>query len=378
MAAPAAVKRVAIVAADAGNVVRNRRELIERIAADRHAVTVLVPQVGDQEAQIAARLGFALGTFGAAGPGRFMPSNGLENAIHSRLAEIDPHVVLAYGPRVFQATLGGGRRSPRPRMVGLVNRLDAILPNAGRRPNWLALRQLRQTLALADRLVCHNRDDARTLDQLGVLPVDRPVVLVPGAGVDLAHFTAEPLPPIGRGLVVLMIARLDRRAGIQEYAEAADRVVARSPHVRFVLAGLDGVGADALTVDMVERLSRNIEVVFRAPDVRPLLASAHLYVQATWGEGMPRSLLEALAVGRPVIATATPGCRDTIDERINGVLVPPRDGAALAVAIESVLKRPDLMPAMARASRQKAERRFDVEIVTAELMRAMGLLPETK
>jgi glycosyltransferase involved in cell wall biosynthesis len=277
---------------------------------------------------------------------------------------------------VLTSGLRAGRRAGRARLVGLVNRIDALLPASGR-PSWLALRQLRQTLALADRLICHNRDDAKTLDQFGVLPVDRPVVIVPGAGVDLERFQVQPLPPLGRGFVVTMVARLDRRAGIREFAQAADTVRERSPNVRFRLVGLDGAGADVLTVEAVQRMSSEVEVLFRVPDVRPLLASTHLYVQSTWGEGMPRSLLEALAVGRPVIATDTPGCRDTIDERINGVLVPPRDAAALAAAIESVLRRPDLLPAMARASRQKAERRFDVTAVNAELMRTLGVLSES-
>ena len=376
----AAYQRVAIIAADTGNLLRNRRELITRIAADRHQVTALVPAIGrgDEELVTALRRNavFDLRTFGENASSHFMPSAGLEQTIAAQLAVLTPHVALISGSRVFGAAIRACRRQKGIRVVGLVNRLDSILPPLGKKPNWLAIRQLRQTLALTDALVCHNRDDAQILDRLGVLPPDRPVGLVPGAGVDLDHFAAEPLPALGTGFTVVMISRFDRRAGVLEFCAAADRVVAKSPNVRFVLAGLDSAGPDALSFDAVRRLSANVEVAGTLADVRTLIASAHLYVQATWGEGLPRTLLEAVSMGRPVIATDTPGCRDAIDVRINGVLVPPRDADALASTIESVLKRPDLMPAMARASRQKAVHRFDVRLVTAELMRVMGLARE--
>ena len=81
----------------------------------------------------------------------------------------------------------------------------------------------------------------------------------------------------------------------------------------------------------------------------------------------------SLTRGRPVIASALAGCRDAVDERVNGILVAPGDTAALSAAIESVLKRPDLIPAMSRASRLKAERRFDVAEVNRSVLAVMGL-----
>jgi glycosyltransferase involved in cell wall biosynthesis len=84
-------------------------------------------------------------------------------------------------------------------------------------------------------------------------------------------------------------------------------------------------------------------------------------------------VLEALAMGRPVITTNAPGCRDTVDERVNGCLVSPGDPAALAAAMQTFLKRPDLIPHLARASRAKAERRFDATAVNATLIQILGV-----
>jgi glycosyltransferase involved in cell wall biosynthesis len=88
---------------------------------------------------------------------------------------------------------------------------------------------------------------------------------------------------------------------------------------------------------------------------------------------MPRPLLQALAAGRPILATDVAGCRETVDERVNGCLVAPRDAAALADAMESFLRRPDLIPAMARASRAKAERFGTLAAVRRTMMSVVGI-----
>ena len=98
-----------------------------------------------------------------------------------------------------------------------------------------------------------------------------------------------------------------------------------------------------------------------------------MFVYPAHGEGMPGAVLEAMSMGRPIITTDTPGCRDTVDERVNGCLVPPGNPEALAEAMQSFLRRPELIAAMARASRMKAERRFDQRPVVAALMDVLGL-----
>ncbi len=128
-----------------------------------------------------------------------------------------------------------------------------------------------------------------------------------------------------------------------------------------------------VTLDAIGANDGTIEYLGVLDDVRPAIGRAHVYVYPSRAEGMPRSVLEALAAGRPVITTNSPGCRETVDERVNGCLVPPGDAAALAEAMESFLKRPDLIPAMARASRIKAERRFDAREVNKVLLEVLGL-----
>jgi glycosyltransferase involved in cell wall biosynthesis len=88
---------------------------------------------------------------------------------------------------------------------------------------------------------------------------------------------------------------------------------------------------------------------------------------------MPQPVLEAMAAGRPIITTNVAGCRDTVDERVNGCLVEPGNARSLAEAMESFLKRPDLIPPIARASRAKAERFCGIETVNNGLLAALGI-----
>jgi glycosyltransferase involved in cell wall biosynthesis len=241
----------------------------------------------------------------------------------------------------------------------------------GPRPCWRRL--YAAGLAASHVAVFHNGEDQRRLAQLGLLPKPLDLQTVPGGGVDLEYFTVAPLPPLGagegQGLVFLMLARSDAARGIAEYKAAARMLAERAPHSRFLLAGPAGDAA-ALLAPGADNV---IEHLGDVPDVRPLYTQAHVVIVPSYAEGMSRVAMEALACGRPLIASDIPGARETVDERVNGVLVPPRDAKALSVAMESFLKRPDLIPSMSRASRLKAERRFDCRPVNARLLKIMEL-----
>lgn len=108
-------------------------------------------------------------------------------------------------------------------------------------------------------------------------------------------------------------------------------------------------------------------------DVRPYLAQTSVYVLPSYREGVPRSTQEAMAMARPVITTDVPGCRETVENGVNGFLIPPRDPEALARAMMRFLQQPDLIPQMGQASRRIAEERFDAHQVSLRLLRELGL-----
>ena len=120
-----------------------------------------------------------------------------------------------------------------------------------------------------------------------------------------------------------------------------------------------------------------VEYLGEARDVRPVLAQAHVMVLPSYGEGTPRSVLEAMAMGRAVVTTDAPGCRETVVHERNGLVVPVGDAAALAAAMARLVRDPDLIGRYAAECRRVAERKYDVRLVTADIMAFMGCAPPT-
>lgn len=364
----AALRRVAIAGPSGSSMVRLRGEMIAAIKARRHTVMCIAPVIEEADGRALDALGVERQTFAAApgGLGLFTQRRTVL-ALTTALAGFRPHVVLAYGGETALMAVKAAHWGKVERIVALINEVP------GDERDGRSLRGIGRTLELTDAAVFHNSDDPKWLKAQGLLPRDLSYVVVPGAGVDLAHYGVQPLPALDGGLVFLMIARMERAKGVIDYCEAARALKARAPTARFRLAGPPGSGAGAVSAQTLASYSDCVELLGPLADVRPALGECHVYVYPSHMEGMPRSVLEALASGRPVITTDGPGCRETADVRVNGCLVAKGDVPALAVAMESFLKRPDLIPAMARASRAKAERRFDVLVVNERLLEVMGL-----
>ncbi len=372
------VRRVAFVAHSGLSLARFRGPLMRAVAARRHAVLALAPEIAPATAAALQEAGITPQTFALApeGAGPFAARRS-ESALAEALAQFAPHVVVASGPRT--ATLGArlGQGAGAKHVVLIVNGLSALGLEAHTRRGWLGQRSARReqkaAIESADLVVVHNGEDARRLIAEEVMPASKPQLVTPGSGVDLAHYAQAPLPLVADGLVFLMLGRLDETSGAGVFAQAAARIKAKGGKARFVLAGSPGQGSGALSARHAGLVASGVELPGFLADVRPAIAAAHVIVHPSPSEGLAGALLEALAMGRPVIASDIPGSRQVVDERVNGSLFAAGDDDALAASIETYLRRPDLIPAMARASRAKAERLFDERTVTATMMEALGL-----
>jgi glycosyltransferase involved in cell wall biosynthesis len=390
-----AAKRVAVVAPDLASLQRLRGDLLAAMVVLRHRVLCLVPDVGGkskkpadvtaaaarkaQRDDVAKALGVEIATYPLRpGRPRMFGEGAAMTSLTGQLAAFRPHVVLGYGPKSMLLAMRAGAKANVSRRVALVSSLGPAF-ESDTPPHWTWRRLYTKGLAAAHAAIFHNGEDQRRLAKLGVLPKELALHTVTGAGVDLERFPVQPLPPLsgsdspsgtgGQGLVFLLLGRTDAVKGVTEFRDAAAALTERSPHSRFLIAGPAG-DANAL---LAPSAGSPVELLGDVADVRPLLAQAHVVVVPSYAEGMSRVALEALASGRPLITSDIPGARETIDERVNGVLVPPRDAKALTTAMESFLKRPDLIPSMARASRLKAERRFDVKTVNAKILKVLDL-----
>ncbi len=225
--------------------------------------------------------------------------------------------------------------------------------------------------------IVQNDDDLRLLgDELGV-ETKSSATLIRGAGVDLERYQPSPLPDT-RAPVVLLPARMLRDKGIAEFIAAAALVRARWPAARFVLVGgIDPDNPAAYSQGELQSAIADTGVEWwgHREDMREAYAQASIVCLPSYREGLPKALLEAAASGRPLVATDVPGCRDICRPDVSGLLVPARDAAALAGAIETLLASEDLRARLAAGARALVEREFSsaqVHAATLALYARLG------
>ncbi len=196
--------------------------------------------------------------------------------------------------------------------------------------------------------------------------------MLPGIGVDLDHFRPSPVP--AAPTVFCLAARLIEEKGVRVFVAAAREIKKTYPECEFLLLG--GVETSPSAISPVDLSTWEREGVItsagKVADVRPYLKRASVFVLPTYyREGLPRSILEAMAVGRAIITTDNPGSRDSIDDGVEGMLVPVRDRHALAVAMTSYVEDPLKVKAHGEAARKRAESRYDVRKINGVLSDAL-------
>lgn len=211
-----------------------------------------------------------------------------------------------------------------------------------------------------------NEDDRHLFEKRRLIRAGQARVL-PGSGIDLDHFAAVPMPDPAEAPVFLMIARMLRDKGVIEFVEAARRIRAERPEARFQLLGAaDAENRSAIGLSEVEGWVAEgvVEYLGTQTDVRPMLRAASCVVLPSYREGAPRTLIEASAMARPVIATDVPGCRAVVEPDVTGFLCEVRSAESLAGALRRFLHlTPEARAEMGAAARRKMEREFDEEFV---------------
>ncbi len=200
--------------------------------------------------------------------------------------------------------------------------------------------------------------------------------LLPGSGIDLEHFSPVAYPETGMSTVFLMIARLLRDKGVVEFVDAARMVKAKRPEARFQLLGAisaenrSAIDAETLQGWVAEGV---VEYLGTTSDVRPAIAKSDCVVLPSYREGAPRTLLEAAAMARPIIATDVPGCRAVVENGVTGFLCTPKDPRSLASMIHTVLDLPSSIRAsIGSAGRSRVERLYDHKIIVSEVRSALS------
>ena len=227
-------------------------------------------------------------------------------------------------------------------------------------------------LGYADHVIFQNPDDLNEFCARGLVKKDK-CSAVNGSGVNVGHYTEAPFP---REITFFMLSRLLKSKGVQEYLEAADMVKEKYPQARFCLLGkYETAMQDAVPREQIEAYMKRgtVERFEETHDVRPYYAMCSVYVLPSYREGTPRTVLEAMSMGRPIITTDTQGCRETVVDGENGFLVPVKDSKALAEKMIGFIENPDLIESMGKKSREYALRKFDVNQVNSDMLKIMRL-----
>jgi glycosyltransferase involved in cell wall biosynthesis len=238
------------------------------------------------------------------------------------------------------------------------------------RDNWLTrlVRLLYKTaLSRSRHVFFQNDEDMRLFVEQGLVASDK-VSRLPGSGVDLSTFRYAPMQPLeNRTFHFLLAARLLWDKGVGEYVEAARMVRRKYPTAKFQLLGfLDVQNPTTVSSAQMDDWVKEgvVEYLGVADDVKPYMAAADCVVLPSYREGVPRSLLEAAAIGRPIVTTDAAGCRDVVEDGVNGLLCRVADAGDLAdKLLRMIAMTPEDRELMGQAGRRKMELEFDEKIV---------------
>lgn len=241
--------------------------------------------------------------------------------------------------------------------------------------NRLVRRLYRLALRRSHRVFFQNHDDLALFVDDGLVRQAQ-AMLIPGSGIDLQHFApSRRLRSEGRPTRFLFVGRLLRDKGLVDYADAARLLRPRWPDVEFAILGFAGSdNRSAVPIAEVERWRDEgiVSYLGETDDVRPVVEGSDCVVLPSYREGLPRSLLEAAAMGRPMIATDVPGCRQVVVDGDNGFLCDVRSPPSLAGAMERMLRLDSAeRQAMGVRARQRVEREFDQALVVGAYLEAL-------
>jgi glycosyltransferase involved in cell wall biosynthesis len=216
------------------------------------------------------------------------------------------------------------------------------------------------------KFIFQNRDDYQELKDRNVFSKYNSVYFIKGSGVDLNEFCATPMPNFSK-IKIVLAGRMLIDKGVHEFYEAAMLLKPKYFNkVEFRLAGIADINnRSGISIETLKSWSLNnyFKWIGHQSDVSRLYRNSHIVILPSYREGIPRSLIEACASGRAIITTDAIGCKECVDEGVNGLKVKVKDSKNLALAIENLINEPEKIVRMGNESRLKAEREFDIKQV---------------
>ncbi|MCA4797978.1 glycosyltransferase family 4 protein [Acinetobacter towneri] len=368
------------------SVLNFRGKLLEAIAAHGYEIHIMAPEFASfpEEQQKLQALGYHLHEI----PMQRTGTNPLADLkllknLYQQIRRIQPDYVLSYTIKpVIYGTLASWLAKV-PHRFALITGLGYAFQNVGSGKRSLFQKMVHglyaQALKHSDKVFFQNPDDLKLFQDMHLLEANKPTVVVNGSGVNVQDFDVMPLPKNAQGQVkasFLLIARLLGDKGVREYAESARIIKAQYPEAEFHLVGWIDDNPSAITQAELDQWMADGRLKYwgKLSDVRPAIAQSSVYVLPSYREGTPRTVLEAMAMGRAVITTDAPGCRETVSHGVNGYLVEVKSVDDLVKSMQYFIEDPKLIVLMGHRSREMALNKYDVHQVNAHMMNEMGTI----
>ena len=377
---------ILILASYSGSVLKFRGDLIKALQDKGFEIHIAAPDFDRHyaEAKALTNLGYILHDL----PMQRTGTNPLKDAVTFSslfliMKKVRPSHIIGYTikPVIYGILAAWVARIPN--RYALITGLGYAFQQVEETGNRSKLQKLihelyKQALSRATKVFFQNPDDLNLFKKLRLISSSTPTAVVNGSGVDLSEYEVVPFPTTPNNtlrLNFLLIARLLGDKGVREYAEAAKIINVKYPQTQFDLVGWIDDNPDSIEQQELDQWVEEGIINFwgKLTDVKPAIAASSVYVLPSYREGTPRTVLEAMAMGRPIITADAPGCRETVFNEVNGFLVPVKSVDGLVEAMEKFILDPSLIETMGKASRKIAESKFDVHAVNNFMLEEMGL-----
>lgn len=367
--------KILLIGNQSSTIILFRKKLIEQLVSRGVQVHVLVMDNDRGNFQ-------QISTFGAI-PEQYKfsrsgmnPVSDLVNtiALSKKIRHINPDVVFCFFPKpVIFGTLAAkfaGVKNVYNLLEGLGFCYTAHLKKDSFKKQVLRATQTflyKLTLPRAKKVLFLNRDDYQDLVLENNIKISESEV-IGGIGVDLKDYSYN--KPDTTIIHFGMVSRLLVEKGVREFVQAAKIVKSKFPDVKFSIAGAIDDNPGGITREQLNvwKQEGHVEFLGQISDVKSYLSELSVFVLPSYREGIPRSTQEAMSIGRAIITTDVPGCRETIIHGLNGLMVPPWNVEALASAMISLIADPDQIVSMGMESRRMAEEKFDDNAATEKLI----------
>lgn len=368
---------VVVVGVEPISLLNFRKDLLKELIVTGHRVTAVANRPTKDQISILKELGVETHSikFSRAGMNPLRDFKTIIKLFYM-FKDLKPDLIIAYTAKPVIYGAFAARMAGNFKFCAMITGLGySFIPGQGLKKliaHISAKLLYRLALTRTSAIIFQNPDDLATFKHLRLLPSNANIGIVNGSGVDLDHFKRCPLP---KKPVFLMIARLLVDKGIREYAEASAQLRQKIPDVRTLLVGgLDPSPNSVSKMELDGWIKNGLEYLGQLDDVRPIIAQANIVVLPSYREGTPRSVLEGMAMGRAIITTDAPGCRETVQNGVNGLLVPTRNSWALYKAMELLARDFTKVKKMGSASHQLAKIRYEGRAVARSVLKLVSVM----